>query len=102
MQIGRGSFGKVFLAKCTKNDKQYAIKQIRKDHLLEHDQVENTLFEMSILTECQHQFLCGVDYVFQNELRIYFVMPFINGGELYKIHEYKERFSEEIVVFYAV
>ena len=52
--------------------------------LLETDQIESTKLERDILLECQSPFLCGMDYVFQNELRLYFVMPFIRGGELYK------------------
>ena len=28
-------------------------------------------------------------------------MPFINGGELYKIFQERKRFSEDIVKFYA-
>ena len=28
-----------------------------------------------------------MEYMFQNDLRLYFVMPFVRGGELYKIYE---------------
>ena len=52
------------------------------------------------MVEVDHPFLCGIDYVFQNQLRIYFVMPFIQGGELYKILENFKRFPEDQVVFY--
>ena len=82
--LGKGTFGKVFLTQLKKNGKLYAIKSIWKDVLLETDQIESTKLERDILLECQSPFLCGMDYVFQNELRLYFVMPFIRGGELYK------------------
>jgi len=34
MLLGRGTFGKVYLAELTKNNKLFAIKAIRKDVLL--------------------------------------------------------------------
>ena len=42
-----------------------------------------------------------MDYLFQSEARLYFVMPFINGGELYKIFQEQKRFDESVVKFYA-
>jgi hypothetical protein len=32
-----------------------------------------------------HPFLNGMDFLFQNDTRLYFVMPFVQGGELYKV-----------------
>lgn len=42
-----------------------------------------------------------MEYLFQSDARLYFVMPFINGGELYKIFQEQKRFSEDVVKFYA-
>lgn len=42
-----------------------------------------------------------MEYLFQSDARLYFVMPFINGGELYKIFQEHKRFDEGIVKFYA-
>jgi len=39
MLLGRGSFGKVYLAELAKMNKTYAIKAIRKDVLIEYNQV---------------------------------------------------------------
>jgi len=47
-QLGRGTFGKVFLAKLVTTGEEYAIKVIRKDMLLEYDQIESTLLEKKI------------------------------------------------------
>lgn len=51
--------------------------------------------------ECDHPFLVGMEFLFQNEFRLYFVMPFVRGGELYKIYEHEKRFEEETVRFYS-
>lgn len=97
--LGRGTFGKVYLAKF--EGRLWAIKAIRKDVLIDTDQVANTKLEKDILFSCTHPFLVGMDYLFQSPLRLYFIMPFVKGGELYKIFQTKKRFPEEIVKFYA-
>lgn len=62
--LGRGTFGKVYLAELRQNKQLYAIKGIRKDVLLEFDQVNNTKLEKDILFSCDHPFLVGMDYLF--------------------------------------
>jgi serine/threonine protein kinase len=62
--LGRGTFGKVYLAELKINNLYFAIKSIRKDVLLEFDQVNNTKLEKDILFSCDHPFLVGMDYLF--------------------------------------
>jgi serum/glucocorticoid-regulated kinase 2 len=99
--LGRGTFGKVFLATLAGSTKQYAIKAIRKDVLIEYNQVKNTQLEKEILLQCKHPFLVGMDFLFQSPERLYFVMPFVRGGELYKVFKSKKRFNEDTVRFYG-
>lgn len=100
--LGRGAYGKVFLAELQiSNKKLYAVKCIRKDMLLEMNYIKNTLLEKNIMLEVDHPFLITLDYVFQDELRLYFVMPFVRGGELYKVFCKQRRFPEDVVKFYA-
>ena len=53
------------------------------------------------MLECDNPFLVSMDYLFQNDLRLYFVMPFIRGGKLYKVFQAEKRFKEEVVKFYS-
>ena len=62
--IGRGSFGKVFLVKKRGTDEVYAMKSLRKDVIIEFDQVESTRLEKDILLQADHPFLVGMSYVF--------------------------------------
>jgi serine/threonine protein kinase len=101
-QLGRGTFGKVFLAELKGTKEMFAIKIIRKDVLLEYDQVASTLLEKDILFAADHPYLVGMDFLFQSETRLYFVMPFVRGGELYKIFQKQKRLPENVVKFYAI
>jgi len=99
--LGRGSFGKVCMVEYTKTKEIYAMKSLKKDVLLDQDQIENTLLEKKILQNLDHAFLVGLVFCFQTEERIYFIMPFLRGGELFQ-HLRKFRiFDEEKSRFYA-
>lgn len=97
--IGRGSYGKVILS--TFNGKEYAIKVLRKDRLIAEYQVENVKLERDVLFGLTHPFLVDMEYLFMDDLRLYFVMPFIKGAELYTIYTKRERFNLEEVRFFA-
>lgn len=62
--IGRGSFGKVFLVQKASDGKVFAMKSLRKDVILDYDQIESTLLEKEILKKADHPFLVGMEYVF--------------------------------------
>ena len=54
------------------------------------------------MVEVDHPFLIGIDYMFMNELRIYFVMPYIQGGELFDVILQQKKLTEDTIKFYAV
>ena len=64
LQLVRGTFGRVYLAILPSTGKKYAIKAIRKDVLLEYDQIASTALEKDILFEADHPFLCGMEWLF--------------------------------------
>jgi len=99
--LGRGSFGKVCLVQYLPTKEYYAMKSLKKDVLLDQDQVESTILEKKILQSLDHPFLVGMVFCFQTEERIYFVMPFIRGGELFQHLRTTKFFPEEKVQFYA-
>jgi len=99
--IGRGTFGKVYLVRQSTNLKLFAMKCIRKDVVIEHESVESLKVERLILTQVNHPFFIGMDYVFQKAYRIYFIMDFIQGGELFKHLSEAKRFDEAKAKFYT-
>ena len=80
--IGKGSFGKVFLVQKVGSGAVYAMKSLRKDVILDYDQVESTMLEKEILLKADHPFLVGMEYVFQTDAKIFFVMKFVRGNEV--------------------
>lgn len=77
------------------------MKSIRKDIVLQNDSVESLKVEKLILLQVRHPFIIKMDSVFVNSTRIYFIMPFIPGGELYTHLLSANRFEEPRVRFYA-
>ena len=99
--IGRGSYGKVCLVQFKQTNELYAMKSLKKDVLLDDDQVESTLLEKNILQSLNYPFLVGMEFCFQTEERVYFVLPFVRGGELFQHLRQFKYFPEEKVKFYA-
>ena len=100
--IGKGTFGKVYLVELSTNPgKLYAMKCIRKDIIIENEQMDNIQLEKDILYTIDHPFLVNMEYVFQNEFRIYFLMHFVKGGELFRHLVQVKRFQEDQAKFFA-
>lgn len=100
--IGKGTFGKVYLVRKIDDGKIYAMKSIRKDVMIENDQIESAKMEKQILLNNQYPFLVKMSYVFQTDQKVYFVMNFIRGGELFTHLNNEKRFTEEKAKFYAI
>ena len=99
--LGRGTFGKVCLVQYKSAKKYYAMKIMKKNTILEHDQVSHTLLEKNILQNLNYQFLVGMEFCFQTQERIYFVMNFIRGGELFNHLHKCQYFPESETKFYC-
>uniref|UniRef100_A0A182Q166 non-specific serine/threonine protein kinase n=1 Tax=Anopheles farauti TaxID=69004 RepID=A0A182Q166_9DIPT len=99
--LGKGTFGKVILCREKTTAKLYAIKILKKDVIIQKDEVAHTMAESRVLKTTNHPFLISLKYSFQTVDRLCFVMQYVNGGELF-FHLSRERmFPEERTRFYA-
>ncbi|EQC32389.1 AGC/AKT protein kinase [Saprolegnia diclina VS20] len=96
--VGRGAFGKVMLVrkKAGKNGGAiYAMKILKKAHIIQNDQVENTKAEQHILKEINHPYVVRLRYAFQNPEKLYLIMDYYPGGSLYYHLRKSKKFSED-------
>ena len=59
------------------------MKTLRKDVIMEYEKVEATILEKEVLEQVSHPFLVNLEFVFQDEYRIFFILNFVRGGELF-------------------
>ncbi|KAI1386236.1 uncharacterized protein F4822DRAFT_431109 [Hypoxylon trugodes] len=101
--LGKGNFGKVMLAETKKTRRLYAIKVLKKEFIIEHDEVESIRSEKRVFLIAnreRHPFLTNLHACFQTETRVYFVMEYISGGDL-MLHIQRSAFSTKRAQFYA-
>ena len=99
--IGCGCFGKVTMVVCKKNGKIYAMKSIRKAHVVKNKKVRHTQTERNIMQQINHPFVMRMHYAFQNKGKLYMVMDYLNGGDLFYHLSLSRRFTEDRARFYA-
>lgn len=100
--LGQGSFGKVFLVKkITGPDSGtlYAMKVLKKATLKVRDRMR-TKMERDILAEVSHPFIVKLQYAFQTEGKLYLILDFLKGGDLFTRLSKEVMFTEDDVKFY--
>jgi serine/threonine protein kinase len=79
------------------------MKVLKKKHMIKRNQVEHIRTERKVLELIDHPFVIKLKYAFQNAQKLYFVVDYCQGGELFFHIQRVERFNEEAyTIFYTV
>lgn len=99
--VGKGSFGKVMQVMKKDTQRIYALKTIRKQHIISRSEVAHTLAERSVLAQINNPFIVPLKFSFQSPEKLYLVLAFVNGGELFHHLQKEQRFDINRSRFYA-
>ncbi|KAG0149725.1 hypothetical protein CROQUDRAFT_669044 [Cronartium quercuum f. sp. fusiforme G11] len=100
--LGTGTFGKVLLIKL--RSKYYAMKVLKKVEIVRLKQVEHMNSEkdlLSLLTSGGNKFCVNLICTFQDEINLYMLLDFIQGGELFSHLRRAGRFTSDVTRFFA-
>ncbi|EAN99769.1 protein kinase A catalytic subunit 3 [Trypanosoma cruzi] len=98
--LGAGSFGRVRIAKLKGTNDYYAVKCLKKREILKMKQVQHIRQEKQILMELSHPFIVNMMCSFQDDRRVYFVLEFVVGGEMFTHLRSAGRFPNDVAKFY--
>ncbi|OCT46973.1 Ribosomal protein S6 kinase beta-1 [Cladophialophora carrionii] len=100
--LGDGAFGTVLLVRQNATGRLFAQKQLTKAFLKVHKKrIESTMSERTILELVnRHPFIVNLYYAFQDHEKLYLILEYASGGELFRHLELEKFFSEEVAAFY--
>ena len=99
--VGLGSYGRVRLCKQKKTGNVYVMKILKKNDIIKQKQVDHVYSEFNILSGLKHPFIVQLlGYNFEDPKYIYFIMEYIQGGELFSLLRSKGSFPVSQTKFY--
>ncbi|KAM8867625.1 calcium/calmodulin-dependent protein kinase type 1D-like isoform 1-T3 [Synchiropus picturatus] len=78
-KMGSGSFSEVYMVREKKSGKLYALKCLKKKHLVKSN-LEN---EINVLRRIQHENVVGLEDFYESQTHYYLLMQLVSGGELF-------------------
>lgn len=99
--VGKGGFGKVNACQRRTTDELYALKRMSKCEVIKREShIRMVMIERNVMAKLSSQFLCTLDHAFQNATELFFIMPFMQGGDLRYHMSQRACFSEADARFY--
>lgn len=100
--LGTGTFGRVRLSQYKKEPSTYyALKILKKKEIIRLKQVDHIKSEVQLLSRIQHPFIVNLVSFFQDEHKLYMVLEYVPGGELFSHLRREGRFANDHAKFYS-
>eukprot|EP00644_Phytophthora_capsici_P009168 jgi/Phyca11/504237/fgenesh2_kg.PHYCAscaffold_6_\ len=99
--LGTGTFGRVRLVQLKGVGSFHALKILKKSEILRLQQLHHIKCEVEILSKIQHPFIVNYLGHFQDERRLYLVLEYVQGGELFSYLRRQGRFPDHVACYYA-
>lgn len=99
--LGCGGFGRVELVKHFKNGivKAYALKCLKKQHIVDTRQEEHIISERTIMLSCLSPFICRLYRTYRDNKYVYMLLESLMGGEVWTILRDKGNFDDYTAQF---
>ena len=99
-QLGKGSFGEVYLVKKVNSEETYAMKVLRKERIMGQNLLKYAIAERNVLSSSHHPFIVKLNYAFQTSTKLFLVIEYCPNGDLSKHLSFEKRFKEPRAKFY--
>uniref|UniRef100_A0A7S1IKP2 non-specific serine/threonine protein kinase n=1 Tax=Eutreptiella gymnastica TaxID=73025 RepID=A0A7S1IKP2_9EUGL len=101
--LGKGDVGQVYMVVKQDTKEVYAMKMLKKKDILSRNKIHRLLTEWEVLAKTDHPFIVSMYWSFQSKTKLYFVMEYCAGGELFHFlkQQTNGRVGEKNAKFYA-
>ncbi|CAG9572494.1 protein kinase A catalytic subunit [Leishmania major strain Friedlin] len=99
--VGTGTFGRVRLVKHKGTGQYAALKILKKQEILRMKQVDHVMAEASLLQEIDHPFIVSMLRGYMDKNRLYILLEYVVGGELFSHLRKAGKFPNDVSKFYC-
>jgi len=99
-ELGKGSFGDVYLVRKRDSMNYYAMKVLRKDKIMGQNLIKYAMTERNVLSYIRHPFIVSLNYAFQTPEKLFLILDYCPRGDLGIYLNKEKRFSEPLAKIY--
>ena len=99
-QLGKGSFGEVYLVQKINTQEKFAMKVLRKERIIGQNLLKYAIAERNVLSLSNHPFIVKLNFAFQTSSKLFLILEYCPNGDLAKHLLFEKRFPEERAKFY--
>lgn len=96
-----GGFGRVELVRNTRDLRTYALKTLKKEHIVKTKQQDHVMNERNIMMNSRSNFIVRLYKTYKDKKYLYLLLEVCLGGELWSLLRERDSFEEYDVKFYS-